>query len=777
MPIKVRCPNPECGREGAVPEQGLGQSIRCRHCNTRFTAKAPGTLATSPSAPPPAAFAVGPQAIGRYQIREELGSGAFGTVYRAYDPQLEREVALKTLRPEVLTSPQAVKRFRREARVAANLHHPHIVPVHDAGQDGQVHFLVTGFIRGRTLSSSIPDNGMDTSRAVSLGVQLAEALAYAHQNGVLHRDVKPANILLDDRDTLYLMDFGLAGWTESANSRLTKIGTLMGTPAYMAPEQACGEIASMGPAADLYAAGVVLYEMLTGKVPFDGPVEAVIFAVIHTKPPSPLVLRPGLDPQLETICLKAMAKKAGERHASGRELASVLQGWLQTQASSPSMPDNPPQRNRRMSPATMERATPRVPQEGVRETQRKGIKAEESGAAGAATAPGGSPTKHPTGLRNGFQRPTKAPEPVPSTRETPPSKSPPSAPWGKKDGKARSVSAKTVIAAVAVLVVLLAGLAVLLSTRPRDGEERKGNAGKVAGQDGREVPVVRRNDGAKGKGDVGGEGADGKELPKVITNSLGLKLVLIPVGKFWMGAPEGEGAGNEGPQHEVEITKKFYLGVTEVTQGQFKKVMGYNPSYFSTDGNAKDWVMYEHGPAGGKEKVKDLDGRDDLPVENVSWDEAQAFLEKLSALGEEKTIGLKYRLPTEAEWEYSCRSGTVKQAYHFGSSFSSTQANGDGSVGRTCKVGLYPANAFGLKDMHGNVWEWCSDRYADAYDVNSPARDPSGPSEGPTGTFRGGSWNNIARECTSTTRGCVRHLPGYRNWDLGFRVAAVPVAQ
>jgi len=329
MSTKVQCPNPQCGMIASVPEDKLGRSGRCKRCGTRFTLSPSGDGSSPPSPGTPAAVAVAPLAvIGRYQVREKLGSGAFGTVYRAYDPQLEREIALKVLRPEALASPQAVERFQREARAAAKMHHPHIVPVHDAGPHGEQFFIASAFIPGCTLDSAIPEEGLGPGRAARFTLQLAEALAYAHKQGVLHRDVKAANIMLDDQDTLYLMDFGLAGWAEQASTRLTKAGTVMGTAAYMAPEQASGDVQQVGPAADLYSAGVVLFELLTGHVPFEGPLVAVVYNAVHTLPQPPSQCRPGLDPQLEAICLKALAKKPGERYTSGQEMAAALQEWL-----------------------------------------------------------------------------------------------------------------------------------------------------------------------------------------------------------------------------------------------------------------------------------------------------------------------------------------------------------------------------------------------------------------------------------------------------------------
>jgi serine/threonine protein kinase len=166
MSTKVQCPNSQCGLIASVPEDKLGHAGRCKRCGARFTLSpaTDGSAPLSPGSPAPVAVAP-PAVIGRYQVWEKLGSGAFGTVYRAYDPQLEREVALKVLRPEALSSPQAVERFQREARAAAKMHYPHIVPVYDAGPHGEQFFIVSAFIPGCTLDSAIPEEGLDPRRA------------------------------------------------------------------------------------------------------------------------------------------------------------------------------------------------------------------------------------------------------------------------------------------------------------------------------------------------------------------------------------------------------------------------------------------------------------------------------------------------------------------------------------------------------------------------------------------------------------------------------------
>ncbi len=242
------------------------------------------------------------------------------------------------------------------------------------------------------------------------------------------------------------------------------------------------------------------------------------------------------------------------------------------------------------------------------------------------------------------------------------------------------------------------------------------------------------------------------QSPKEITNSIGMKLVLIPKGTFMMGSPESEKGRDKDDetQHEVTISKDYYLGVIEVTQGQYEKVMGTNPSHFQKQFIRKsDSSMY--------------------PVEQVSWEDAVEFCKKLSELPEEKKAGRVYRLPTEAEWEYACRAGS-KAAYSFGAN-SKTLGDyawfGENSVRQTHPVGEKKANAWGLYDMHGNVWEWCSDWYG-KYPKGSVS-DPSGPSDGSARVIRGGSWDSEAAYCRSADR--IRGDPSNRYDSLGFRVA------
>jgi WD40 repeat protein/tRNA A-37 threonylcarbamoyl transferase component Bud32 len=354
MVVRVRCPRPGCGKVGTIPHDKINHTGRCSQCGTRFAfasalvedagrapepaqatvaptaAQATQADATGPAraAGPSSTVGAVPERIGRFQVRARLGAGAFGTVYRAYDPQLEREVALKVPQASALNSPTRVERFLREARAAAQLRHPHIVPLYDAGCiDGQ-HYLASAFIAGQPLAAACSGDLLPVRDAVAIVRDLAEALAYAHEQGIVHRDVKPANVMLDEKGKPHLMDFGLAA-RQDLEDRLTHDGAILGTPSYMAPEQAQGQQGEARPASDQYSLGVLLYELLTGRTPFEGPPQLVLYHAINTEPKAPRAVRLRVPRDIDKVCLKAMAKRPEDRYADCQAFADDLRRWLE----------------------------------------------------------------------------------------------------------------------------------------------------------------------------------------------------------------------------------------------------------------------------------------------------------------------------------------------------------------------------------------------------------------------------------------------------------------
>jgi serine/threonine protein kinase len=252
-----------------------------------------------------------------------------GSVHLARDTRLERLVALKVPNlgqdPGGASDPEVLARFFREARAAATLHHPNICPVFDVGEVDGIPFLTMAYLEGRPLCSLVESGEpLEQRRAAGIVRTLALAMQEAHRRGVIHRDLKPSNIMITPAGEPVVMDFGLARRDEPREPRLTRSGVVMGTPAYMAPEQIRGELAAVSHGCDIYALGVILYELLTARVPFNGPVMAVLGQILHEEPEPPSRYREGLDRRLEATCLRAMAKEVDERYATMADLVSAL---------------------------------------------------------------------------------------------------------------------------------------------------------------------------------------------------------------------------------------------------------------------------------------------------------------------------------------------------------------------------------------------------------------------------------------------------------------------
>jgi hypothetical protein len=278
----------------------------------------------TPAAPTPAPGT----RFGDYDLFGELGRGGMGVVYKAHDRKLNRVVALKMILPGPLSTEEDVRRFHTEAEAAGRLRHPNIVAVHAVGSIEGTHYYSMDFINGPSLAARVADGPLPGPVAARYLVTVARAVQHAHDQGVLHRDLKPSNILLDAEDRPHVTDFGLAKRL-GGDSRQTRTGAVLGTPSYMAPEQAAGKVHELGPACDVYGLGAVLYELLTGRPPFraETPIDTLMQVMEH-QPVPPRLLNPKVPRDLETICLKCLEKEPRARYPSAAALADDLERFL-----------------------------------------------------------------------------------------------------------------------------------------------------------------------------------------------------------------------------------------------------------------------------------------------------------------------------------------------------------------------------------------------------------------------------------------------------------------
>ena len=633
--------------------------------------------------------------MGQYVLLEKLGAGGMGQVFKAYHPSMDRTVAIKVILTKGKIDEESVRRFEREVKAAAKLSHPNIITVYDAGNANGRHFMVMELVKGQDLNVIVHRKGtFGVSETINYIKQVARGLAFAHESGVIHRDIKPANLFLDIKGNVKILDMGLAKISARENeetlSMLTGTTAIMGTVDFMSPEQGLSS-RDVDPRADIYSLGATLYYFLTKKVMYEGDT-AFAKVIAHSESPIPSLklIRPDVSDDLEFIYTKMVAKQVEDRYQSMLELIQDLDAIEKGSASTKNLTELSTINSLRDEFGEMDIN---------RASSNKIVKSSNS----------------------------------------------------NKTVKKKDYKFALIATGIGVVLIGVMALAFILG---RSSNLQSEVALKNNSANGR-AEVVTTNDSAEGIPSKGNllvapfTEAEAKEAQKEVAKSLqkeveekedlgkGIKLdmVLIPAGKFMMGSPETEkGRQKNETQHEVTLTKPFYMGEYEVTQEQWERVMGSNPSYTK----------------GAK-----------LPVTNVSWEDCQEFIKKVNA----STKG-GYRLPTGAEWEYSCRAGT-STAYSVGDSLTKSDANYGSGGNSVVDVGSYKANAFGLYDMHGNVWEWCEDSKAD-YPVVS-VTDPKGEVTGTNRLLRGGSFLGNVPGTGSSHRNFFK--PTSRVPYLGFRLA------
>ena len=644
------------------------------------------------------------QRLGKYEIIQEIGRGGFAVVYKARDTALDRVVALKVLHPYWAADPGFAARFQREARTAARLRHPSIVTIHEADEAKGQLYIAMEYLPGRTLQALLEEEGaLPLDRALPILEQVADALDHAHGQGVVHRDVKPANVMVEEtaRDLqATLMDFGLVK-AMAEGSALTSHGTLLGSPEYMAPEQADPErAAQVSPAADRYALGIVAYQMLTGRVPFPGNTPATLNAHEHKPVPLPRRLRPGLPRAMEEALLKMLAKAPADRFATAGAFVARLREALPAEGKALRPPPRPLPRWAGILGGVLvlvlllggvylgtrigHESTPE-PTATVAAVQRPTIAMATDAPTPTATL---TPTNSPALTDTPTVTPTKTPVPTDTPTATPsdtptPTNTPMDTPTATGTPSPTDTPIPTSTPTLTPTPIPAA---------PAAGATR-----------------VREVD--------------------------GMVEVYVPGGTFQMGSSEGY--GDEQPVHTVSLDG-FWIDRTEVTNAQYALCV--------EDGQCDQSLYADDANFNGG----------NYPVVGVSWNDATAYCQWAGG-----------RLPTEAEWEYAARGEEENIYPWGNESPTCDLAQYSDCSGSTVPVGSFPDGVSWCEalDMAGNVWEWVSDWYGDY--PSGAQTNPSGPATGDYRVLRGGSWYGYPLNVRSAYRGRLNpgstsYDPGFR---------------
>ena len=609
-------------------------------------------------------------AFGKYIIQEKLGAGGMGQVYKAYHPEAAKLVAIKVILPQGKWDAESIKRFEREVKASEKLVHPNIIAVLDSGGiNGQL-FMVMELIEGKDLFELINEKGkLPVNEAVAYIIQAARALEHAHANGVIHRDVKPANLIADSKGLLKIVDMGLAkiqaGENEDIVSMLTTNTAIMGSADFMSPEQTVST-KNVDARTDIYSLGASFYFLLTAKVMY--PQKTAFSKLIaHRQAPisSLKFMRPEVSQKLDDVYTKMVAKKVEDRYQSMTKLILDLEA-LEKES----------------------RAQNRLKQDpALNPFQVNGVNFLD--------------------LDDISIKPKKS--------------------VGIFANKKIALFCAGLFVAIGLLFVMLF---ITKNTWVKNDLNNTNDAHEAFLE-----PPFDNNQAQEAQQALAKNLGLEVETTLDLGTGVNLAMILIPQGKFIMGSPLSEpGHKSDEAQHQVVFSRPYFIGKYEVTQEQWEAVMGDNPSQIK----------------GAK-----------LPVTNISWLDCQNFISKLNAKTESN-----YRLPTEAEWEFACRSG-AKSAYSVGDKITKNDSNFENVKGSAKPVGSYKPNAFGLYDMHGNVWEFCSDWYG-AYSAGK-SLDPMGVKNGRDHVLRGGSFFVDGLLLRSSTRDFV--APDFHNVVIGFRLA------
>jgi eukaryotic-like serine/threonine-protein kinase len=716
---------------------------------------------------------------GRFEIRQELGTGGFGITYLAYDRVKKQQIAIKTLNSNQQREGDFAvrqKKFEDEGFTLRGLPHPHIVRVYERIEINGLLGFTMEYIPGQDLAKYVKAKGR-LSEAESLRYidQISLALDYVHQNTVFHRDVNPRNIMLrQDRPEAVLIDFGLA--REFAELEPIYLSNTDGSELYKPVEQ-YKKGGVFGPPTDIYALAVTLYFLLNGA-PLGSGKNWIAFTSISRKRNHEIgqgvkcdrelwaeLINVGVSARTLSAIQAGMAIEPEDRPKNMTEFRELL--GLVSSTSLPEMPTlsypeifatSQPIQNLPEPPVvvmpTVENLPPgltvSIPTKSkttkdAQDWLKPSVQSVVTTAKKESMSPGLtasiSPSAKPTEDIKKKVETVRSPSPQPD-RSTP-------RPNQRPSKKISPVSRRFVlqgllgtggIAGFGFVGLLLKNLFEIQPT----SEPIIQNSAAIALET-IQFTTVKLNS----QGEVIARPAATAQIYKEdLGSGVSLTMVKIPAGSFMMGSPSSHELveRNEKPQHKVNL-KSFYLGQTEVTQAQYQAIMGINPS------NSK-----------GAE----------LPVEQVSWLNAKEFCEKLS----QKT-GKTYSLPSESQWEYACRAGTTTP-FAFGETITTDVANYHGSISyreapkgiyreKTTSVNTFPPNAFGLFDMHGNVSEWCEDIWHQSYDgalIDGSARQSQ--NENDNRVLRGGSWFDYPSNCRSANRKV--EIPVNRDYFIGFRI-------